>query len=246
MRNVSIIGLGLIGGSIAKALKDCEIGSLKCDCRDLQMAVEEKVVDRLFESWEELIAWSDLIILATPLSTISQLAEEIARQAKKPILVIDVSSVKKAVMPTFEAKTNEMIEFISTHPMAGKETWGFASGDASLFEGCTWVISLHKKNRQSSIDAVAHLIDSLGAQALLLDPEEHDRQAALVSHLPALISRELLKFVEKTNPGSLKLAGPGFRSMTRLAHDNPQLQSEIASFNQEFIAEFMRQFKEIL
>lgn len=244
MRNVSIIGLGLIGGSMAKALKHCS--SLKSECNDLKLAVEEKVITHLFNNWEELIAWSDLIILATPLSTLSQLAEEIARHAKKPILVIDVSSVKKAVMPAFEEKTNGMVEFLSTHPMAGKETWGFGSSDASLFEGCTWVISPHAKNRQSSIDAVAQLIRSLGAQPLMLCPEEHDRQAALVSHLPALISRELLKFVEKTNPESLKLAGPGFRSMTRLAHDNPQLQSEIASINEENIAELLLKFKEML
>ncbi len=244
MSNVSVIGLGLIGGSIAKALKHC--GSLKRECGDLKLAIEEKAVVRLFENWEELIAWSDLIILATPLSTISQLAEEIARHAKKPILVIDVSSVKSAVVPTFEAKTSGMVEFLSTHPMAGKETWGFDSSDASLFEGCTWVISPHKNNRQASIDKISRLIASLGAEPMLLSPEEHDRQAALVSHLPALLSRRLLQFVEKTNPESLKLAGPGFRSMTRLAHDNPQLQSEIASMNEENIAELLLKFKELL
>lgn len=241
--NVSIIGVGLIGGSIAKALKKrgsgVTVASLKYDSTDLQSAV-----DILFNSWEELIAWSDLIILATPLSTLSSLAEEIAKRCpkEKKLLVIDVGSVKKAVFPTFETLTTQNLEFLSTHPMAGKEKWGFENSEADLFQGCCWILSPHKKNQNGSIASISHFVEWMGAQAIVINPKSHDEQVALVSHLPALLSRLYLTFVEQTNPESLKVAGPGFKSMTRLAKDNPQMHSEIAALNREEIVKQLALF----
>ncbi len=235
--HVSIIGLGLIGGSIAKALKKnhLTLASLQRECPDLQEAMAQKVIDRVFPNWEELIAWSDLIILAAPLSSLAALAEEIKRHCPKDksLIVIDVSSVKKAVFPAFETLSTDTLEFLSTHPMAGKEHWGFNNSEADLFRDCCWILSPHGKNRQETVETISTLIESFGAKTAILDPKQHDQQVALISHLPALISRSLLTFVEKHNPDALKIAGPGFQSMTRLARDNPQLQKEIAVFNQE-------------
>lgn len=245
LHKIGIIGLGLIGGSIAKALKHnrpkVEIASLNRPCLDLQGAVEQQVVSSLFDTWKELIVWSDMIILASPLSTLSTLAEEIAQQCPKDkkLLVIDVGSVKKAVFPAFENMTSDNIEFLSTHPMAGKERWGFAHSDASLFQDCCWILSPHQKNRRESVESISTLIGSLGARPVVLSPQKHDEQVALISHLPALLSRLLLSFVAAKDPEALKIAGPGFESMTRLAKDNPQLQSEIAKLNDE---ELTKQF----
>jgi prephenate dehydrogenase len=252
LNKVGIIGLGLIGGSIAKALKKrsphVEIASLRGDFDDLQRAVQGKVVDTLFETLEELILWSDLIVLASPLSTLSELAIQIGTRCpdEKKLLVIDVASVKKGVIPTFEAMTKDNIEFLSTHPMAGKERWGFAHSDGTLFQDCRWILSPHEKNQQSSIDTVSEWIRLLGAEPILLTPEKHDTQVALISHLPALLSRFLLDFVESKDPDALKIAGPGFHSMTRLAHDNPQLQSEIASLNRQELAQQLSEWTEFI
>lgn len=240
---IGIIGLGLIGGSIAKTLKKnvgqkIQIASVKRECADLEMAIHEKVVDKVFSTWEELIAWSDLIILASPLSTLSHYTKEIAERCpkEKKLLVIDVSSVKKAVISSFETHTTQNLEFLSTHPMAGREQWGFAHSDSSLFQDCCWILSPHAKNTKAGFDLVSQLIVTLGGRPMVLSPQKHDEQVALISHLPALLSRLLLEFVEKTNPEALQLAGPGFRSMTRLARDNPQLHREIAAFNCEELA----------
>lgn len=239
--NIAIIGMGLIGGSIAKALKKrvphVVLASLDQGYSDLGEAISQKVVDRLFASWEELLLWSDLVILASPLSTLSSVAEEIAKRSPKgkKLLVIDVSSVKKEIVPTFEKLTAQNLEFLSTHPMAGKETSGFANSDPGLFQGCCWILSPHEKNQTASIEAISKFVEMLGGEAILIDPKEHDVKVALISHLPALLSRLYLGFVEQKDPESLKIAGPGFRSMTRLAKDNPQMQREIAELNCEEI-----------
>lgn len=245
INNVAIIGIGLIGGSVAKALKNkVHVASLKRDCLDLQMAVEQNALDLLFDSWEDLITWSDAIILAAPLSTLTPLAEEIARLCpkEKKLIVMDVGSVKKAVFPAFEVLTTDNLDFISTHPMAGKEKWGFAHSDESLFQGCCWILSPHDKNQSSNLDAVTDLIRLMGGETRVLDVVEHDAQAALVSHLPALLSRLYLQFAEENHPESLRIAGPGFKSMTRLAGDNPQMQKEIAELNREEILKQLASF----
>lgn len=252
LHNVAIIGMGLIGGSIAKALKknssEITIASLKHDSADVKSAMTKKALDILFDSWEELIAWSDLIILATPLSALASLAKEIAKRCpqEKKLVVIDVGSVKKAVFPIFETLTTQNLDFLSTHPMAGKENWGFENSEADLFKGCCWILSLHEKNEKGNIASISNLIEMMGAQTLEIDPKTHDEHVALVSHLPALLSRLYLKFVEQTNPDSLKVAGPGFKSMTRLAKDNPQMQSEITDLNSEEILKQLKLFMKFI
>lgn len=252
---IGILGTGLIGGSIAKGLKmqrpEVRIASLARECVDLEKAVGEKAVDTVSSTWEELIAFCDWIILATPLSSLSSLAEEIARccPKEKKLVVIDVSSVKKAVLPGFETLTTESLEFLSTHPMAGREKWGFAHSDPHLFQGCCWILSPHAKNSKITVETAAQFVQGLGARHQILDPILHDKRAAMVSHFPALLSRLLLEFVEEQDKEALASAGPGFHSMTRLAKDNPRLQEEICAFNSQEISsqlekwiQFMRKY----
>ncbi len=247
--NIGIIGLGLIGGSIAKALKkrDPTIAIASID-RNFEEASPKGAVDILFATPEELINWAELIILATPLSTLVPLAKEIAELCPKgkKLVVIDVGSVKGAVFPCFEMLTTENLEFLSTHPMAGKELGGFANSEPHLFQDCCWILSPHAKNTSGSLEMILRLVKSLGATPSLIDPKKHDRQVALISHLPALLSRSLMRFVEKTDPTSLAIAGPGFKSMTRLSYDNPQMQKEIGEFNREEIVKQLELFLEFI
>jgi prephenate dehydrogenase len=243
--NIGIVGMGLIGGSIAKALKQRVLtAAIASIDRDLEEVFEQGVVDILFHSLEELLQWSDLMILASPLSTLAPLAKEIAELCpkEKKLLVIDVGSVKGAVFPCFETLTTENLEFLSTHPMAGKEVSGFTNSDPNLFQDCCWILSPHAKNTKSAIERISSVVKSLGATPTLIDPKKHDRQVALISHLPALLSRSLMGFVQKVDPESLTIAGPGFKSMTRLSHDNPQMQKEISEFNREEIAKQLELF----
>ena len=237
--------MGLIGGSIAKGLKQRVPATVIASIdRDLDEASRKGAVDILFTTLAELIDWAELIILASPLSTLSPLAKEIAELCpkEKKLLVIDVGSVKAAVFPCFETLTTENLEFLSTHPMAGKELGGFANSEPNLFQDCCWILSPHAKNTSGAIEMILRVVKSLGATPTSIDPKKHDRQVALISHLPALLSRSLMRFVQKADPESLTIAGPGFKSMTRLSHDNPQMQREIGEFNREEIAKQLELF----
>jgi len=225
-QKVGIIGLGLIGGSIAKALKakGYYVATVKSKSPDVAKA--RKVIDRVFPTLNALIQEVDLLVLATPLSTIIPIAREIASDRR--LLVIDVGSVKGEIVREFERLTKGSVEFLSTHPMAGNEKSGFAASDPKLLEDAPWIIVPHAKNKTK----IASWIRMLGAKPLTMEADEHDRKTALVSHLPALISKTLWDFVQAKEPSSVKIAGPGFRSMTRLAHGNQQLMNEIEKANQ--------------
>jgi prephenate dehydrogenase len=216
MKKIKIIGLGLMGGSIAKDLG------------------------------EEAVAEMELVILATPLSTIIPLATEIAEQAKGPLIVMDIGSVKGEIARHFEKLSTDQVQFVATHPMAGSEKSGYENSRAGLFLDAPWVITPHSKNTPQALEVVEALIRRLGARPLRMDAETHDWRAALVSHLPYMASLSILKFVTKEEPESLEMAGPGFQSVTRLAHDNPALRYDIATQNAAMIKRAFNEWLDFL
>lgn len=235
-KKIGIIGLGLIGGSIAKRLKTngCEVYTIKSKSLDIKKA--KKWVKKIFSILDDLIQEIDLLVIATPLSTIIPIAKKI--KATRPLLVVDVGSVKEQIVKEFCKLTRKNVEFLSTHPMAGSEKKGFEASDADLFEGAPWIVTPHRKNK-SSLDA---WIRSLGAKPVSMSAKEHDEKIALISHLPALISILLLKFVKTQDPKSLRIAGPGFKSMTRLALGNQELIKDFFKLNTKNIQAIHRKW----
>ncbi len=225
---IGIIGLGLMGGSIFKALQGK---------RDV--LADEDLLERLDEI--------DLLILAVPISAILVLGEKIAQQKlRRPLVVCDIGSVKGEISERFEEWSQDLLEFIATHPMAGKVESGFEASDPELFQEATWVITPHAKNSETALQKIEELIALLGSQPLRMPAGVHDRRAAIVSHMPYLVSKALLRFASKEDSLSLEMAGPGFRSMTRLAKDNPELRAEIAKYNKTNIADTLKKFIEFL
>lgn len=222
-KKVGIIGLGLIGGSIAKRLKinGCDVYTIKS--KDTETA--KKWVKKAFLKLDDLLQEIDLLVIATPLSQIIPIAKKI--KAKRPLLVIDVGSVKGQIANEFSKLTKGNLEFLATHPMAGSEKRGFKASEPDLFEGAPWIVTPHRKNK-TSIDA---WIRSLGASPVTMSAKEHDEKMALISHLPTLISILLLQFVKTQDPKSIDIAGPGFKSMTRLAIGNPELIKDFFKMN---------------
>ena len=166
---VGIIGMGLIGGSIAKGLKaknrDLKIISLKWDGPDNIMAKESGLLEKEAQSLEELIREVDLIVIATPISSVIPVAKEIGALKsvlQKKLVVIDVASVKGAIVKEFEKLSDNTIAFIPTHPMAGTEHSGFINGKASLFIEAPWIITPHDKISEPAIDIIRSFIQFLG------------------------------------------------------------------------------------
>lgn len=235
-KNIAILGLGVIGGSIAKSLKainsDVRIITLSRESDDIRLAAEEKILDEEYASLEELMKTADLIVIASPIDTVLELAQKIAKiPLNKKVTVIDVASVKEQISEVFEASTSEMIEFLPTHPMAGSEKMGFAGARLGLFMDRPWVITPHKKNTESTIGSLTKLITLLGSKPVILDPATHDLYVSVVSHLIFVMSTYLFAFVKDTSSETLTVAGTGFETTTRLAHGNPKMHEQIVAHN---------------
>jgi len=235
-RRIGIIGVGLMGGSICKGIKtkdsSIQIGALTHASEDDFLAQQGGWIDQTYSTIEDLIQNSDLIIFASPISTIIPLAEEIKLKTTSRLIVIDIASVKEEIVEAFEKLSCENMEYISTHPMAGKEKRGFVNSQATLFANRPWIIVPHKKNSSSGIESIKELIRFLGSEPICLEAKVHDQQAALVSHLPSILAKSYFDFVRSMDPESLKIAGPGFQAFTRLANDNNEMREEISKSNQ--------------
>ncbi len=227
---IGIIGLGLMGGSILKALEGKR---------------EVLTGETLLQNLDAI----DVLILAVPISAILEIGEKISRRAEsqvRPLIVLDLGSVKGEIAKRFESFTKGSVEFVATHPMAGKHQSGFEHSDGEIFKEAPWVVTPHAKNTEAVLAEVEELIRLLGAKPLRMTAEVHDRRAALVSHVPYLISKALFEFVTIEDSKSIEMAGPGFQSMTRLAQDNPALRAEIALYNQPNIGKTLKQFIQFL
>ncbi len=248
-RRVAIIGLGLIGGSIAKRIREggcgIEVAALFRDDADQALAIQEGTIQRVFPSLCALIPEVDLVILATPLRSILDLAAQIAECAKsreEPLLLIDVGSCKRAIAARFEELSCPLLELIPTHPIAGSEKSGYSAAESHLFQGAPWIVTPHSKNSPSKLAKVEAFLSGLGGCVSYLSAQEHDLQTALISHLPGWIARHFYNFVTEEAVETLQIAGPGFHSFTRLAHDNPHMRAEIESQNHDLIESWLERW----
>lgn len=246
---IGIIGLGLIGGSICKALKSknssLQIGTVAWPEENQNLTIKEPWIDHRYPSLSEMISDVELIILASPISTIIPYARallEAALSSDKKLVVIDVASVKGEIVESFEELSSEKIEFIGTHPMAGKEWCGFEHSEATLFAGKPWIVVPHSKNSSRNLQKVCSLINYCGGNPSCLDAKSHDQQTALISHLPYRIAKSYFDFVKNTNAESLAISGPGFASFSRIAHSNPAMHQEISNHNGKTIQRLFNQW----
>jgi len=237
MKRIGIVGLGLIGGSLLKALRvhDSDLMLLTVDQEsDESLALVDEQVDSL----ELLANVVDCLILAVPISVVTLLTTRIAKATKdrkNPLLVLDVASVKRKIAANFEQLSSATVEFVATHPMAGSEKLGFSHSRAGLFINAPWVVAPHGRNTQDGLEKAKGVIECVGATPIFMEATAHDRVMAMVSHVPAILAKSYLEFVRKHCPEMEKIIGPGFRSFTRIAHSNPKMRQEIAQENKKEI-----------
>lgn len=236
-KKIGIIGLGLIGGSIVKALKikdpQIVIHALHRDfSQDLIDAHSSNVIDYVENSIPDLLDKVDLVILAAPIDKNAEYVEKIIQPAsRKHLVVIDVASVKSEIAKIFEKQTNDSVEFVATHPMAGSHLSGFRNARPQLFVNRPWVLSPHAKNSEESILKISQFISYLGANPIKLEAELHDQYVATVSHLVFIVSTYLFLFASEITPESLQVAGSGFSTTTRLASGNVNMHDQIVKHN---------------
>ncbi|MFH2138807.1 MAG: prephenate dehydrogenase [Candidatus Omnitrophota bacterium] len=242
-----IVGSGLIGGSIGMVLKKkklsrCVVGVTR-HSKSLENAIEKQAIDYGTMDVEEAVLGADLVILATPVRVIEKTILKIKNKLAKGAIVIDVGSTKKEIVDTAQKHLPVNVNFIGTHPMAGSEKLGVVNADIALFKNAICFISKTKRTNKNALSRVKKLWESLGARIVLVDPSDHDRIVAQISHLPHIIAAAL---VDSTNKVYLKYAASGFKDTTRIASGGPEMWRDISFSNRQAILESIRFFEKEL
>lgn len=243
---ISVIGLGLIGGSILKKLKNTENKLIGVSRR-------QETIDKAFEEGLisegsvklDVIKNSDFVFVCSPINKTLQIIIDAGKITKTSAIITDVASIKSPITD-FINKSNDPINFIGGHPMAGTEYKGLDSSFAELFEGAKWVLTPCRWTTKDSINLLKNLIEKLGAETIIAEPDEHDKAVALISHMPLLLSQSLYSLVKnhpdkKTGDLAMQLASSGFRDMTRLAATNPELSIDMIMENKENVVNAMKE-----
>jgi prephenate dehydrogenase len=227
---IAILGLGLIGGSLALRLrgKCAALVGIDPDLHTLALAQRSGIVDQAAAHPGELVSHADLIILAAPVRAIlSQLRELPGWHNGSPV-VLDVGSTKAAICAGM-AELPARFDPVGGHPMSGKEKTGLAHASADLFLNAPFALTALPRTSWRAREIAENLAHILGARPVWVDPETHDRWVAATSHVPYLAACALSL---TTPPEAAALAGPGFRSTTRVAETNPLVMLDILITNQ--------------
>ena len=248
MQKVSIIGLGLIGGSIGLGLRQWSAENAKSGQPPLEVAgfdlnLEHQsrakkigAVDRTEWELRKAVADADLVILATPVVIMRDIMGDLASLLKHGAVVTDTASTKNDVLQWAKELLPTTVSFVGGHPMAGKSE-SLDGAEASLFKGSTWCVTPSVTASDEAVRTVLGLVNALGAEAFFVDPQEHDAFVAGVSHLPFVVSAAIMNALtaDPAWKDMKTLTAGGFRDVTRLASGSPTMHRDITLTNRASI-----------
>ena len=230
---IGIVGVGLIGGSLGMALRRLgtshEVVGLTRTAEAAGAAENLGAVDHASTDLA-ILDGSDVVVLATPIDAIEAIIDQVAPLTLAGTIVTDVASVKRPVR-RWAPRLSEPGLFLGGHPVAGKAQSGIDAADAALFRGEPWIFTPLEAQRLRPFDGWLRLVEAIGARPLFLTPEEHDHQMAYLSHLAFVTSAAFAQTVR--NQADPRLAGPGYRSMVRLAGGDASMYASILRENQD-------------
>ena len=241
---VAIIGLGLMGGSLALALrgKCAALYGIDTHRATLELALAQKIVDRADSDPTKLLPEADFIILAAPVPAILSLLEQLPALMPNRCVVMDLGSTKKLIVEAM-SRLPQRFDPIGGHPICGKEQLSLANAERTLYYAAPFLLTPLERTAERALDAAHQIIEAVGAKAIVLDAVEHDRILAAASHLPFLISSALAL---ATAPDVAPFVGPGFRSVTRLAGTSASMMLGVLESNQENVLNALRALQEKL
>jgi prephenate dehydrogenase len=238
---VAILGLGLMGGSLAMALRNHCAKLLGADPSPAAVALARKrnLVHRVVSNPEQILPQADIVILAAPVRVILDLIDQLPHLHPGRAIVLDIGSTKVEITRALAALP-ERFDPLGGHPMCGKETAGLENADPAIFQGAPFAFTPLPRTSQHACCLAEAIARAIGSHSLWLDPATHDEWVAATSHLPYLLSAAL---VLATPLQASSLAGPGFRSTSRLAASTTTMMVDVLSSNQVFILEALRRFR---
>ena len=241
-KQVAIIGVGLIGGSLGMILKrdglaDAVVGVGR-RIENLKTAVELGAIDRYVSDAKDGVRDADLVILATPVDTYERHLKEWGACLKPGAIVSDVGSVKGALVEQVEKLLPNTVRFVGAHPIAGKEKTGVAAGSVTLFKSARCILTPTKRTDPQALQAIRALWETAGSIVLTMDPILHDKVLGAVSHLPHVAAFALINALTEVQQSTPELdllaySGGGLRDTTRIAASSPEMWRDIFIWNRD-------------
>jgi prephenate dehydrogenase len=240
IQKISILGLGLIGGSLAKAIGRSHPNHLiiGMDARQeyLDLALKEGVIHQCTTHPEKAVQGAHLIFLCTPVGIMPELLKKIADHIIKGAIITDVGSTKKNIVAAAQKYLPHDVFFVGGHPMTGTEYSGYKASIPHLFENAYYIITPHPSIPTGVVDYLTSFLSSIGAIPIVMDPLLHDEIVGCISHLPHIVAASLVNTVDEIEDSQHlieRLAAGGFRDITRIASSNPKMWKDISLANRQ-------------
>jgi prephenate dehydrogenase len=251
IRRLAIVGVGLLGGSVARAARARsvagEIVGIGRDGARLATALRDGALDHATTDLPGGVAGADLVILGATVSANEVLLERVWAAAGDGAIVTDVGSTKRSIVRAAERlAATRPLAFVGSHPMAGSERSGYAASRADLFDGALVVVTPTDATEPRAVKGVTAFWEALGARVTALDPDSHDRGVAAISHLPHLVAYALMAAIAHDGADALPLAARGLRDTTRIAASDPAMWAEIFVDNRDALLARTGEFRRAL
>jgi len=253
-RQITVIGLGLLGGSLAQAcrkrgLADKVVGFGRNQAK-LEKAQALQIIDSYETDLKAAVAKADLVVLCSPVSAMTPLVREMVTFLQPGSLVTDVGSVKKPLVGEIQALMPDSVYFVGSHPIAGGEQSGFQAASAELLEGAKCIVTPDKETSAEVLQKLSAFWEAIGMQVVRLSSEEHDWIYGAVSHLPHIVAYALMNTIGETQTKSYdnitSFSGSGLRDCTRIAASNPVMWRDICVSNKDALLQLIDQFENTL
>ena len=250
--NITIVGLGLIGGSLAKALKESNqvetVVGIDTDEETIQYALERGIIDTGTSDINDVAAGSDIIVIATHVGLISETVNSLYKCAPEGAIITDVGSVKSSIVKAIETEQPDKFHFVAGHPIAGTENSGVRSADSKLFKDRRCILTPTDKTDSEAKSKVKSMWELVGSQVYEMDPERHDHIFGIVSHLPHVVAYSLMNSVLNAEDSEqlMDFAGGGLKDYTRVAASSPEMWVEIFKANKDQLLSSINLFKNSL
>jgi cyclohexadieny/prephenate dehydrogenase len=253
-KKISIIGMGLIGSSLARVIREkglCKtLVAIDTDKGVCDTVVRLNLADEVTDVIADGVQDADLVVICTPVGAISAVGEMLKSSVKAGAIVTDVGSVKGTVIEKLSGVLPEGVHFVPGHPIAGTEYSGPESGFSTLFKDRWCVLTPLPKTEIKAIEAVTHLWETAGSTVEIMDPEQHDLVLAITSHLPHLIAYTIVgtatDLEDETKSEVIKFSASGFRDFTRIAASDPTMWRDVFLNNRKAVLEILGRFTEDL
>ena len=248
INKITIIGIGLIGGSLARALKEKNLAKTVFgygrDLSRLEEAKKSNIIDDYSTQIEKAVNHADIIVIATPVGTFRNIFSKVKPLISDDVIISDVGSTKTNIVDIAKEILGDKSQcFVPAHPIAGKEKSGFEASDGNLYNGKKVIITPIEDNSSESIQVIESMWKNVGAEVDFMSPQSHDDLLGMTSHLPHMLAFSLVNYLVDQNPSASIYAGGGFKDFSRIASGDAVMWRDICLQNKDKIITHLRGYQ---